>query len=185
MQIHLGRGPKGFEEVSTVHAYENFYVWESEVMKAQLMRLCPPRLWPHASYNNSCPRPILVNLRHEVMLRDLNTALTLSLTDIVDRWWSDKAATFPQRMPLEPIEEGLLKVSKRYILMASFFLFLLLATNPVNAVRGTSIGQWGPAALHRTQRIVEARFLGRGYTLRRWHHPRELPNHRNQCQVFF
>ncbi|PON25375.1 hypothetical protein TGAM01_v205669 [Trichoderma gamsii] len=109
MQIHLGRGPKGYEEVSTVQADGNFYLWESEVMKAQLMRLCPPRLWPHASYNNSCPRPILVNLRHEVMLRELNTALTLSLTDIVNRWWSDKAAKFPQRMPLEPIEEGLLK----------------------------------------------------------------------------
>jgi hypothetical protein len=162
MQIHLGRGPKGFEEVSTVQALGNFYLWESEVMKAQLMRLCPPRLWPHASYNNSCPRPILVNLRHEVMLRELNTALTLSLTDIVDRWWSDKAAKFPQRMPLEPIEEGLLKVSKRYALMAFFLLsfFLLLAANKVNAVRGTSISYWGPAALLRTQRIVETRLLG-------------------------
>lgn len=125
MQIHLGRGPKGFEEVSTVQAKENFYIWESEVMKAQLMRLCPPRLWPHASYNNSCPRPILVNLRHEMILRELNTALTLSLTDIVDRWWSDKAAKFPQRMPLEPIEEGLLKVSKRSTLIAFFLLFFL------------------------------------------------------------
>ncbi|UKZ69091.1 uncharacterized protein TrAtP1_010104 [Trichoderma atroviride] len=113
MQIHLGRGPRGFEEVSTVQAQGNFYLWESETMKAALMRLCPPRLWPHASYNNSCPRPILVNLRHETMLRELNTALTLSLTDIVDRWWSDKAAKFPQRMPLEPIEEGLLKYVQR------------------------------------------------------------------------
>lgn len=114
IQIHLGRGLMGFEEVSTVQAQGNFYLWESETMVAQLMRLCPPRLWPHASYNNSCPRPILVNLRHETILRELNTALTLSLTDIVDRWWSDKAAEFPKRMPLEPIEEELLKVSKQF-----------------------------------------------------------------------
>ncbi|KAL7919853.1 Clavaminate synthase-like protein [Trichoderma austrokoningii] len=109
MQIHLERGPNGFQEVSTVQAQANFYLWENETMVAKLMRLCPPRLWPHESYNNSCPRPILVNLRHESMLNKLNTALTLSLTDIVDRWWSDKAARFPERMPLEFIEEALLK----------------------------------------------------------------------------
>ncbi|KAH8126000.1 hypothetical protein FP744_10006197 [Trichoderma asperellum] len=109
MQIHLGLGPKGFEEVSTVQAQEDFYKCESKTMIAQLIRLCPRRLWPHSSYSNSCPRPILVNARHEMMLRDLNTALTLSLTDIVERWWSDKAAQFPKRMPLELIEEGLLQ----------------------------------------------------------------------------
>jgi hypothetical protein len=120
MQIHLGRGSKGYEEVSTVQAQGNFYLWENQTMEAALMRLCPPRLWPHASYQNSCPRPILVNLRHEMMLRELNTALTLSLTDIVDRWWSDKAAKFPQRMPLELIEEGLLKVREQPFLVFSF-----------------------------------------------------------------
>lgn len=122
MQIHLGREPKGFEEVSNVQAKEDFYKRESETMIVQLMRLCPPRLWPHASYNNSCPRPILVSMRHEIMLRELNTALDLSLTDIVGRWWSDKAAMFPKRMPLELIEEGLLQVSEQSIFSMLYIL---------------------------------------------------------------
>lgn len=40
----------------------------------------------------------------------LQIALVKASTDIVDRWFSDKAAKFTQRMPLEAREEDLLKV---------------------------------------------------------------------------
>ncbi|KAM0255931.1 hypothetical protein ACHAQJ_005332 [Trichoderma viride] len=108
-QIHIGRGPNGFEAVSSVQAHKDFYKWENETMKAQLMRLCAPRLWPHGSYNNSCPRPILTNVQHQLLLRELHNALVASVTDIVNRWWFDKAAGFPKRMPLGKKEEELLK----------------------------------------------------------------------------
>lgn len=156
MQIHLERGPNGFQEVSTVQAQPSLYQWENESMVAKLMRLCPPRLWPHGSYNNSCPRPILVNIRHELMLSELHTALTLSLTDIVDRWWSDKAAKFPDRMPLNFMEAAVVKVSKR-----SFSIFSsILAVNKVHAACMASISQGLPAAIRGAQRIVETRFFG-------------------------
>ncbi|KAL6895096.1 hypothetical protein GGI43DRAFT_411840 [Trichoderma evansii] len=39
MKIHLGRGPKGFEGVSTVEIQEDFYKVENEIRVAQPMRL--------------------------------------------------------------------------------------------------------------------------------------------------
>jgi hypothetical protein len=42
----------------------------------------------------------------------LHEALTAGITDIVERWWTDPEARFPERMPLEKQEKDLLKVSK-------------------------------------------------------------------------
>ncbi|KAJ5144998.1 hypothetical protein N7448_002390 [Penicillium atrosanguineum] len=40
---------------------------------------------------------------------ELGQALVLAVTDIVERWWSDVGARFPERMPIEPVEEQLLQ----------------------------------------------------------------------------
>lgn len=149
-QIHIGRGPNGYEVVSSVQANKDFYKWESETLKAQLMRLCPPRLWPHGSYNNSCPRPILINIQHQLLLRELHTALTASVTDIVNRWWFDKAAEFPKRMPLGEKEQELLKVSMQFLKSH------LLVANKKIAVRRIAVHRGNSASLCNTQRIVEA-----------------------------
>jgi hypothetical protein len=37
--------------------------------------------------------------------------LTLAITDVVQRWWTDDTARFPQRMPLPKEEEKLLQAS--------------------------------------------------------------------------
>ncbi|KGO76100.1 hypothetical protein PITC_006430 [Penicillium italicum] len=37
------------------------------------------------------------------------SALRLAIEDIIQRWWTDEEAQFPQRMPLEPGEEDLLR----------------------------------------------------------------------------
>ncbi|KAL7956545.1 hypothetical protein V8C34DRAFT_288208 [Trichoderma compactum] len=108
-QIHVGRGPNGYENVLTAEADETFYTWEHETLKAKLMRLCPPPLWPAGSYKAYCPRPILINNHHQSVLRELNDALVASVTDIVSRWWLDAAAEFPKRMPLGEKEQDLLK----------------------------------------------------------------------------
>ncbi|KAL7905931.1 hypothetical protein GGI35DRAFT_459674 [Trichoderma velutinum] len=108
-QIHIGRGPNGYENVLTTKADETFYKWEHETVKAKLMRLCPPSLWPSGSYKAYCPRPILINEHHQSMLQEINDALVASVTDIVDRWWLDTAANFPKRMPLGEKEQNLLK----------------------------------------------------------------------------
>lgn len=43
-------------------------------------------------------------------IKALQMALVKASTDIVDRWFSDEAAKFTQRMPLDSYEEDLLKV---------------------------------------------------------------------------
>jgi hypothetical protein len=49
--------------------------------------------------------------RHDRNLRELHEALVLAITNIVERWWTDIDAKLPQRMPLEPQEEDLLRVN--------------------------------------------------------------------------
>ncbi|CEL00913.1 hypothetical protein ASPCAL00505 [Aspergillus calidoustus] len=42
-------------------------------------------------------------------MKELHNALVIAVTDIVERWWTDKEAQFPQRMRLEAEEEELLR----------------------------------------------------------------------------
>ncbi|KAJ5909262.1 hypothetical protein N7495_001944 [Penicillium taxi] len=65
--------------------------------------------WPAGAVNASCPCPLLITERHSVTVRKLAEALDLALQDIIGRWWTDEGASFPQRMPLEPEEEDLLR----------------------------------------------------------------------------
>lgn len=67
--------------------------------------------WPAGSLGASCPHPVLITERHHEELSELHRALNLAIEDIIERWWSDEQAQFPQRMPLEPGEEELLRVS--------------------------------------------------------------------------
>ncbi|KMU86017.1 hypothetical protein CIHG_03548 [Coccidioides immitis H538.4] len=46
---------------------------------------------------------------HYQNIQALHEALVLAITNIVERWWTDSVAKFPERMPLEPQEEDLLR----------------------------------------------------------------------------
>ena len=46
----------------------------------------------------------------EQQMQDIHEALTIAIVDIVQRWWTDTDARFPERMPLEKKEEDILKV---------------------------------------------------------------------------
>jgi len=83
--------------------------WEK--LHSALVRTCPSNLWPKDSYQSACPMPILISRAHYQQLEILHEALTIALNDIVERWWTDRDARFPERMPLEKEEEDLLKVS--------------------------------------------------------------------------
>ncbi|KAJ9492464.1 hypothetical protein VN97_g763 [Penicillium thymicola] len=65
--------------------------------------------WPAGSLNAACPHPVLITDQHHDELSDLHQALNLAIEDIIDRWWTDEQAQFPQRMPLEQEEEDLLR----------------------------------------------------------------------------
>ena len=84
---------------------------EEAQLQESVLKLCPADRWYHGSYTLGCPRPILVGDHHRQQMQHLHEALTVAITDIVQRWWSDKKARFPERMPLEAREEELLQVS--------------------------------------------------------------------------
>ena len=54
--------------------------------------------------------PLLISDQFLADLRLFHEALALALSNIVQRWFTDKEAAFPTRMPLEPHEEDLLLV---------------------------------------------------------------------------
>jgi hypothetical protein len=74
---------------------------------------CSPReTWIGDAHQKSAPYPILGSEAHQRQLTELSQALVLAITDIVERWCSDVEARFPERMPIEPVEEQLLQVSR-------------------------------------------------------------------------
>lgn len=96
--------------VASYDADNAAYAQEHRAAKSGLLDLCPAKMWHNNSYSTFCPRPILITQQHQQRLRDLHSGLGLALTDIVERWWTDAEARFPERMPLEPKEEALLQV---------------------------------------------------------------------------
>lgn len=80
--------------------------------------------WPNGSLDSASPHPVLVMKQHLDQLSQLHEALSLAIEDIIERWWTDDGARFPERMPLEAEEEDLLRVSAS--LICFFFFFFLL-----------------------------------------------------------
>ncbi|KAJ5836572.1 hypothetical protein N7447_002598 [Penicillium robsamsonii] len=80
-----------------------------DALHNSLVKICPADTWTGNCHLSSCPFPILVNSLHQRQLLELNEALVKAITDIVSRWWSDKAARLSERMPLQPREEKLLR----------------------------------------------------------------------------
>lgn len=76
---------------------------------------CSPReTWVGDAHQKSTPYPILGSEVHQIQLQDLSEALVIAITDIVERWWVDTSARFPERMPIEPMEERLLQVNSTF-----------------------------------------------------------------------
>lgn len=119
-QVHVGIGPHGYQPVASHEATDDTYVREHDEYQTRLLAQCPANLWRKGSYLRSCPRPILLSGRHQRKLEALHDALTTAITDIVDRWWTDQEARFPERMPLEPEEEDLLQVSTIFFRRPSY-----------------------------------------------------------------
>ncbi|ESZ90463.1 hypothetical protein SBOR_9157 [Sclerotinia borealis F-4128] len=108
-QVHVRPGPRSNQLVTEYNVDNSVYVQEHEKFQNCLLQRCPADLWPAEAYQTACPRPIFIHKRHQQRLRDLHDALTAAITDIVERWWTDKDARFPDRMPLKKQEEDLLQ----------------------------------------------------------------------------
>ncbi|OJJ29768.1 hypothetical protein ASPWEDRAFT_121712 [Aspergillus wentii DTO 134E9] len=55
------------------------------------------------------PYPLLVSQSLVERMKRLHEALSIALTDVVERWWTDEKAAFPSRMPVEGEEEEILR----------------------------------------------------------------------------
>ncbi|KAH8885485.1 hypothetical protein GQ53DRAFT_659813 [Thozetella sp. PMI_491] len=110
-QVQLGLGPGNFQPIETYKRQSKAYVEEHTRHQASLLRLCPAHAWYHGSFRQDCPRPILISEYHQTLLNNLHESLNAALTDIVQRWWTDREARLPERMPLEETEEDLLRAN--------------------------------------------------------------------------
>ena len=108
-QISLGSSLEAGELVTAAKAGEEAQVADLNAMQSSLLSSSPT--WPYDTYRQGCSCPMLVPQSHVYGVEELHTLLTSAITNIVERWWIDKEARFPERMPLESYEEDILRVS--------------------------------------------------------------------------
>ncbi|KAI1495905.1 hypothetical protein F5X99DRAFT_402068 [Biscogniauxia marginata] len=108
-QIRVGIDHDVFITIGNSMTTDVAHAKEHDALQSTLLSKCPARLWPKASYRTACPRPILVTKYHQEQIVELSKSLTVAVSDIVQRWWSDQQARFFERMPLKREEEDLLK----------------------------------------------------------------------------
>lgn len=83
---------------------------EKLLLESNLLDQYSEKSWPKQVHRAVCPQPILWHSPHEKQVQVLHEALVLVITNIAERWRVDDEARFPERMPLEPYEEELLRV---------------------------------------------------------------------------
>lgn len=82
-----------------------------DTLRSNILKCSPPDTWGAGDVYETCsPHPVLMTPAHKKQLENLSGALATAIFDIVDRWWRDTEARFPERMPIEPFEEDLLRV---------------------------------------------------------------------------
>lgn len=97
---------RGFEPVSKEQ--DNDPLIRSRSLYKSRLKRCSSA-WPSGSIDAGSPHPVLISQRHHEELQELHRSLNLAIEDIIERWWTDEEAQFPQRMPLEPQEEDILR----------------------------------------------------------------------------
>lgn len=91
---------------------------EEQAMQSSLLGLS--RTWPHDSHEQVCPYPIVMNRSQLDRVETIHMLLDRAITNIIERWWADHEARFPERMPLEQYEENTLRVRKRISNLIAF-----------------------------------------------------------------
>ncbi|KAL6712901.1 hypothetical protein ACLMJK_009456 [Lecanora helva] len=106
-QISLGLSVQVGELTAAEIACEKRKVADLSDMQASLLSITPR--WPHKFHLQACPYPMVVP---EKLLYDLSIfhkSLDAAITNIVERWWTDEGACFPNKMPLESQVEEILR----------------------------------------------------------------------------
>ena len=107
-QIAIGLSNETQELVAAKKTSEESRAVDLKEMQASLLSSAP--VWPFDTYRQSSPYPILVTKQQICNLEALHICLSIAITDIVERWWTDKEARYWERMPIEGHEEDLLRV---------------------------------------------------------------------------
>jgi len=84
------------------------YEEEVKAFRQKLRQSC--RQWPHGFDIAANPYPIIIPESLTDHLDRLGDILCRATTNIVERWWKDPSANFPERMPLSPQQERILRV---------------------------------------------------------------------------
>ncbi|KAL8949752.1 MAG: hypothetical protein Q9222_004168 [Ikaeria aurantiellina] len=106
-QLSLGSSRRAGRIVTAEKADEASRQADFHAMQLSLHFLSP--IWPHAFDVKACPHPLIVPASYLSRTKLVHKLLSSAITNIVERWWSDEQAQFPQRMPLQRDEEELLK----------------------------------------------------------------------------
>lgn len=96
--------PKDVYEIS-----QQEYAKELQDFRGNLLKSCSK--WPPGYNLVGSPLPIIIPESLADHCRKIGELLDRAITNIVERWWSDAGAKFPERMPLLPQQESLLRVS--------------------------------------------------------------------------
>ena len=88
---------------------EDAYKEELQCFRQSLLRSC--NQWPLGFDISASPLPLLAPETLLAHLDKLGNLLCHAITSIVERWWTDPIANFPERMPLLPHQEAVLRVS--------------------------------------------------------------------------
>ena len=107
-QISLGQSRQAGELVAAAEANEDTREADLNAMRKCLLSICP--VWPHDDHQRACPYPMVVPQSQLFEIEEIHRLLSSAITNIVERWWTDEEAHFPQRMPLEKHEEEVLMV---------------------------------------------------------------------------
>ncbi len=107
-QISLQLSHETGEIVGAEKAGEKMQNEESKAMQTSLLSSSPT--WIQDTHCQFSPFPIVVTKQKLQILDDLHDLLTTAIVNIVERWWTDKEARFPERMPIEQYEGDLLRV---------------------------------------------------------------------------
>ncbi|RAL07451.1 Clavaminate synthase-like protein [Aspergillus homomorphus CBS 101889] len=108
-QVHVPLNGGQPEPIASFNSAKAAYTQDREAVQESLLRLCSVSSWHKSSRSAFVPQPVLISSVHQRQWKALNEALVLAITDIVENWWTDSESRFPERMPLEPAEEDLLR----------------------------------------------------------------------------
>ena len=109
-QISLGLSVQSGKLISAEKACKERQAADLAGLRASLLTSTPQ--WPYSFHLQACPFPMVVPQKQLNDLKMLHELLSSAITNIVERWWTDEEARFPERMPLESLEEDVLRVSR-------------------------------------------------------------------------